>query len=370
MQARVRGLRAMRIVAATVIGGAALLVAAGSTPAGADTTAGPYDLAMGASLVTGVGSTTGEDYVDDLYAYAQPLVPGLQLDNLGCSGETTATMINGGHCHKYVTGSQLGDAEQIIEDNPGQVAFVTLDIGADDVLGCAPGGVIDQTCFETGLAQVEADISQIVAGLRSASSTVPIVGMTYYDPYLADWLEGPSGQSEAKQSVKLLKQLNGVLTAAYAADDVTIASAFKTFDTTDFADQSSWDGQTVPLNVANICSWTYMCTGSGPTIHCNDDGYAQLADAFEKALVVPPTLAGTPTSGTVGQPYSFAFTVGGIPAAKVRHTGKLPKGMTLSRQGVLSGVPRQAGTYSFTVSVTNKGGTVAAPESLTVSASS
>jgi hypothetical protein len=110
-----------------------------------------------------------------------------------------------------------------------------------------------------------------------------------------------------------------------------------------------------------------MCTPGGPTIHANNTGYAELADAYEKVLVVPPTISGVPPSGAVGQSYSFAFTVGGIPAAKVHAKGQLPPGLALSSQGVLSGTPTEAGHFSFSVKVSNgEGGTVLAPETVTV----
>jgi hypothetical protein len=229
------------------------------------------------------------------------------------------------------------------------------------------GGIINQSCFESGLTRVQANLPLIVAGLRAASSTVPIVGMTYYDPYLAFWLDGTSGEQQAHTSLQLVKQLNDTLISIYASYGVTVASAFKQFDTSDFRGTSTWDGQQVPTNVATICNWTWMCTPGGPTIHANDTGYTQLADAFEKVLVVAPTISGTPPGGSVGQPYSFAFAVSGIPAADVHHSGKLPKGLALSKNGVLSGVPSEAGSYPFTITVTNgKGGTVTAPESVVV----
>jgi lysophospholipase L1-like esterase len=361
------------LVASALVAVVAFTLAAPSGRAAASPLATPteYYMAMGASLVTGVGSTGGADYVNDLFAYSQPLIPGLQLNNLGCSGETTTTMLHGGLCKNYTTGSQLGDAEAFLKAHPGQVAFVTIDIGADDVLGCAPGGVINQTCFESGLSRVEANLPQIVSGLRAASSTVPIVGMTYYDPYLEFWLNGTSGEQEARMSVPLLKQLNSALTSVYSGDGVALASAYKQFGTPDFRGTTTWDGQQVPTNVATICNWTWMCTPGGPTIHANNTGYAQLANAFEKVLVVPPSITGTPPPSTVDQPYSFAFAIGGVPAARVSHVGKIPKGLDLSKDGVLSGVPTQAGTYPFTIKVSNrKGGTVTALESVTVASAS
>ncbi len=359
---------AKQLLVASIV--AATFVLVGPTGhAGASTAASPteYYMALGASLVTGVGSAGGADYVNDLLAYAQPQIPGLQVNNLGCSGETTTTMLHGGICKNYTTGSQLGDAEAFLKAHPGQVAFVTLDIGGDDVLGCAPGGVYNQSCFESGLSRIETNLPQIVSGLRAASSTVPIVGMTSYDPFLEFWLNGPTGQEEARQSVPIVEQLDSYLSSLYASDGVAVASAFKQFGTSDFRGSATWDGQEVPPNVATICNWTWMCTPGGPTIHANNTGYAQLADAFEKVLVVPPAVSGTPPGGTIGQPYSFAFTVGGVPAVHVHHSGKLPNGLDLSKAGTLSGVPTRAGTYPFTIEVTNrKGGTETAPESVTV----
>ena len=359
------------ILAATVIA-SSFAILASTGPAGAVTSTTPteYYMALGASLVTGTGSTGGADYVNDLFSYAQPLLPGLELNNLGCGGETTTTMLHGGLCTKYTTGSQLGDAEAFLRSHPGHVAFVTIDIGADDVLGCAQGGIINQSCFESGLAEVKENLPAIVGGLRSASSTVPIVGMTYYDPYLAFWLDGAGGEQQAHISVQLLRQLNTALSSVYASHGVTVASAFKQFGTSDFSGTGTWDGQPVPANVATICNWTWMCTPGGPTIHTNNSGYAQLAEAFEKKLVVPPTISGTPPAGAVGQSYSFAFTVGGVPAARVHHTGKLPKGLALSKDGALSGIPSRSGDYLFTIEASNrKGGTVAVSESVTVSPS-
>ena len=362
-----------RIIGAwcTAMVAAFAFVVAPASHAAATTPATPtgYYVALGASLVTGTGSTGRADYVNDLLAYAQPLIPGLQVDNLGCGGETTRTMVDGGECTKYTTGSQLGDAEAFLTAHPGQVAFVTIDIGADDVLGCTQGDVINEACFESGLSQVKTYLPLIVSGLREAGGTVPIVGMTYYDPYLAFWLDGTAGQQQARESVKLLKQLNTYLSSTYASDGVTVASAFKQFGTNDFRGSATWDGQQVPTNVATICNWTWMCTPGGPTIHTNNTGYGQLADTFEKVLVVAPTVSGTPPGGTVGQPYSFAFTLSGIPAVKVSLSGALPKGLKLSKAGVLSGTPSLAGTYPFTVEVSNgNGGTATASESVTVTA--
>ena len=70
--------------------------------------------------------------------------------------------------------------------------------------------------------------------------------------------------------------------------------------------------------------------------------------------VVAPTITGTPGAATVGSPYSFAYTVTGDPAPVVAVIeGALPPGLSLSSEGVLSGTPTQAGTFSFELMADN-----------------
>ena len=297
----------------------AALPGIGSTGTAADAATAPapsYYIALGASLVTGDGSTGGADYVNDLGTYAQQGIPGLQVVNLGCGGETTTTMINGGHCTSmYSTGSQLGDAEAFLQAHPGQVAFITLDIGADDVLGCASAGTINESCFENGLAKVEQNLPTILGGLRAAGGSVPIVGIEYYDPFLEYWLDGTSGQEAAQESVSLVGQLNSALASAYTQYGVTPANASTTFDTSNWALTGSWDGTTVPANVGTICNWTNMCTSGGTNVHTNNTGYAELASTFEAVLSVPLNVTLNPESQTVtsGSTATFSAAATGLP---------------------------------------------------------
>jgi lysophospholipase L1-like esterase len=266
---------AMAMVAAPV--GAA----AGATPAAAPTT---YYLALGDSLSTGGGATPGESYVDDVYAHEEAIIPGLQLENLGCAGDSTTRMIHGGLCKTYTTGNQLGDAEAFLASHAGAVRFVTIDIGGDDVDGCAPEGVINSACIQKGLQAVATNMQTILEGLRAAGGDVPIVGMTYYDPWLAYYLSGADGQQTATASLALLYDLNSELRSAYKQYHARIAPVQKAFDSWDMALTGSFNGQTVPQDVANICNWTHMCDPTNPTVHTNDTGHALLATAFESRL--------------------------------------------------------------------------------------
>ena len=68
---------------------------------------------------------------------------------------------------------------------------------------------------------------------------------------------------------------------------------------------------------------------------------------------LPPTITnGPPPNGTVGVPYSFAYTSTGSPTFSVT-TGNLPPGLSLSAAGVISGLPITVGTFSGTTTASN-----------------
>ncbi|SCY77315.1 leucine-rich repeat protein [Alkaliphilus peptidifermentans] len=68
----------------------------------------------------------------------------------------------------------------------------------------------------------------------------------------------------------------------------------------------------------------------------------------------------TPEKSNIGESYSFRITVtGGSGGYSFEVTsGTLPEGLTLSKDGVISGIPTKAGTYQYTITVTDKNGRV------------
>jgi lysophospholipase L1-like esterase len=230
-------------------------------------------------LAAGVGSPDNKGYAADVLAREQRRLRGLVLENLSCSGATTGSMINGPGC-SYTTGTQLGDAEAFLAAHRGQVAFVTIDIGGNDVDGCTNGTTINAPCVTAGMNAITAHLPVILSGLASAGGSVPVVGMSYYDPFLAAWLLGPGGHSLAHQSVTLLNSLNGLLGSDYGAGNTADVSG--AFASTDFSPGGHYGGTGVPVNVGRICRWTLMC--SQANIHANDLGHAHIARAFEKVL--------------------------------------------------------------------------------------
>ena len=196
-------------------------------------------------------------------------------------------MINGGIC-TYATGSQLNEAVAFLRSHPGRTGLITIDIGANNVDGCATGTAINQACLAKGIAAARHDLPLILGALRHAAGKhTVIVGMNLYDPFLAEYLTGPAGQSLARESVTLGVTFNKLLGASYRAFGIRTANVQGAFRTTDFSDTATLPGVgTVPVNVARICDWTWMCAPSpvGPNIHANATGYRVIARAFERAI--------------------------------------------------------------------------------------
>jgi lysophospholipase L1-like esterase len=264
-----------------------------------------YYVALGDSLAQGVqpatpplppGVTLGQSietdagYANDLYAhYRREFGRALTLVKLGCPGETSTSMLTGaGSPCPYRQGSQLAAALAFIAAHRSQVALITIDIGANDIDGCATATTISQPCVTEGFAAVAHNLPLILGALRKAAGRgIVIAGMNLYDPFLASYLTGPAGQQVATESVALDQSLNQLLSQSDRAFGVRTADVQDAFSTTDFTTTVPLPGAgAVPLNVARICEWTWMCAASpvGPNIHANATGYRRIAAAFERAI--------------------------------------------------------------------------------------
>jgi hypothetical protein len=236
------------------------------------------------------------------------------------------------------------------------VAFVTIDIGANDVDGCLAGGTVSNSCVQGGLSHISADLPEIIRGLRSAYPGVAIYGMNYYDPFLGLWLTGSSGQALAAQSVGLLGELNGLLNQLYSAGSAAMADVATPFQSSDFTLTGSYLGAIEPQNVADACNWTLFCSNAG-NIHANDVGHGIVAGSFTQLI---DSIAVSPLAlplATVATTYTGQLTaLGGHPRFRwslAAGSGPLPSGMRLRADGSLSGTPAVAGTYPLKVQVTD-----------------
>jgi lysophospholipase L1-like esterase len=306
-------MRSARLLTAMVATCGLMLVAAGcsgSAPhragqasAGGGPLPGPrYYLSLGDSLslgvqptVTGASEPTSSGYANRIYSVLRDHDPDWRLVKLGCSGETTHTMIHGGICH-YAAGSQLAEAERFLRANRGHVGLVTIDIGANDPNSCILGNVPLSkitACMGTSISETLADLRTIMGGLRSAAGPdVKILAMSYYVPELAGWFDGLTGKEIAVLTERLVAGYNRLLDGIYGHYGAQVADVFGAFHSSDFTDKVRLGRLgLLPRNVATICEWTWSCAGRprGPNEHANDTGYGVIALAF---LLADPQLTG------------------------------------------------------------------------------
>jgi lysophospholipase L1-like esterase len=285
-------------IAACLIVAAALPAAAVAKPA-----APRYYLALGDSLAqgmqpdaNGVTRDTNEGYADDLLAIERSHVHSLQLVKLGCGGETSTSMITGrGNPDAAVLrctragGSQLAAAVRFLRAHHrrGEVPLITLDIGANDVDGCATSTNVG-ACVTAGVAAIHRNVPKILKALRAAAPAgTRFAAMTLYDPILGGYFSTDTYErSLALGSPTLLQEVNGELVSADQGAGFRTADVAGAFDSYDSTQTVLWEGQQIPVNVARVCSWTWACQTppSGPNIHANKNGYVVIARAFAAAI--------------------------------------------------------------------------------------
>jgi lysophospholipase L1-like esterase len=248
---------------------------------------------------TSVPTSTG--YSDQLYAKAKRLFPGLKLVKAGCSGATTANMLRGGADVSGIVGcdqrqpryagtsvrtSQMVYAEKFMRKHRRHMAFVTVSIGNNDLDAClAPNGV-DLACVMAGQQSISRDVGEIGRRLRlAAGPKVPVIGTTFYDPYLGLYLRGGDLAAVAEASQALAKSINEqTLMPAWRKSGIRSARIDDAFGTYIPFSQTVNDATlgTVPEAVAKVCHYTWFCAPppAGPNIHANKAGYRVIANAF------------------------------------------------------------------------------------------
>lgn len=250
----------------------------------------PYILALGDSLAVGIQPEAGayvatnQGYADVLHAFYRTRVGELRLQKLGCSGETTSSMITGvGSACYDPPRSQLVEAVEFLQTH--RVELVTIDIGGDDILRCfGVASGINQECLAQVFGVIGNDLANILAVLRAADPDVLIIGMNYYDPFLAAWFFGPQGRALALASLPLTIQFNAALQAVYQVFDVPVADVARAFRMTNATPVLG-----LPINALLALVWTWMGASPpvGPDVHPNAIGYAVIAGAFVRAIESP-----------------------------------------------------------------------------------
>jgi len=251
---------------------------------------GPIYLALGDSAPVWNGNDSYPDHIASHYVAS---IPGLELVNLAQSGATTTSMLQG---PMGGSGSQQQQAVSFLHAHQGSIALITIDIGGNDILGCITSATSASTpCIQKAEATMVTNLDTILTGLRQAVGTsARIVGMTYYDPFLGDWLAGGADRTAAVGSVSLLTQLDGLLSNAYEAAGAQVADVQNAFQSTDLSTTvaSAW-GQ-IPIAVEQACTLLDITCQAGQAEGFGDDpnpaGGEVIAKAFENiiGLLKPP----------------------------------------------------------------------------------
>jgi lysophospholipase L1-like esterase len=280
------------LVTTAAMAGAAPALAAHHTTA---TTPATYYLSLGDSLSQGVQPNKSGQSVETNQGYPNQLFTALHMTNttlklvkLGCPGETTATMINGGIC-TYPTGSQLKQAVAFISKHHASIKLITIDIGANDLNPCVTLTNLTKLvkCLQKAFGVIKTNLATIMATLTAAGgSNLPTtIGMTYYVPELAGWLKGtPAAKALAKDSVALGQGFGSLLSGVYTAFGAKVADVFDAFQSTvPFSKKVNTAAfGRIPLAVAYVCSYTWQCAPPprGPNEHANILGYGVIANTF------------------------------------------------------------------------------------------
>ncbi|MDF3144792.1 MULTISPECIES: SGNH/GDSL hydrolase family protein [unclassified Streptomyces] len=295
------------------------LAAADDATGGKDAT---YYISLGDSQASGyqpdVDKDTDVAYTDQLYTQLKQRTPGLKHIRLGCTAETTESLINGGKCDYPNAKSQLDAALKAMAQHPGKVAYVTLSVGANDILlNCvSPAGTLDGACLNSRSQTMAKNLAQIAGALRKAGTeNTQFVGSTYQNPFLAAWLQGAPGQQAAKESAPLVGAANAGIAQVYKSTGFKVADVAGAFSSDDFTTQVNVPGAgEVPANVAKICQLTWACTKQDP--HPNADGHKVIAGVFAAQLATndapgagaspTPTEPATPGAGESPTPSESA----------------------------------------------------------------
>jgi hypothetical protein len=236
------------------------------------------------------GRLTSDGYADDLAGFvSRDRGVNFEVIHVGCPGETAQSMLdvdNGGKCNNKGT-PQLTKAINFLRANQNRVGLVTVDIGFNDVRPCRTATSVDESCMARGNAFVSSDLPPIVRQLKAAAGPdVTLVGLEYYDPFLADYMVGSTGLSVATGTLEEMNQLNATLDGIYTDAGVAVADVPSGFQMNDTTRVDVPNVGEIPENVEEACLLTWMCQPApfGPDDHPDNAGYMVIAESIAAVL--------------------------------------------------------------------------------------
>ncbi len=202
-------------------------------------------------------------------------------------GGEAAQRVGGGNCG--FARSQHADSLGYIKRNRKRLGFITINVSNNNFTTCTAGGSVDLACVQAGNEALDRDLPKIYRELRrTAGKRTPIVVFNVYDPFLALFLQGGEYRQLALLSVDLAAGISTKIETYGLKQKFKLADAFAAFKTSQTTQTTNVNGQPVPVAVAQICAYTFMCRPApvGPDIHPNDAGYAAIATAIGKPLKI------------------------------------------------------------------------------------
>ena len=285
------GLRRLGAVVA-VVGGLVPLL--GLSACSASSSAPTYYVSLGDSYAIGYQPSPAPGATGGFTAVVSAATH-MTLANFGCAGATSSSILTARGCAlpatrnqvSYPNQSQASAAKAFLGVHRGHVGLITISIGGNDITNCA-ARANPVACVTATLPVLEANVTTLATGLRAAAgSTVPIIGLTYPDVLLGQWVypPGTSNQGVASLSVTAFKaSINPALSTAYAKAsatfvDITAATGAYTplAQTTTLAPYG-----TVPVAVARVCNLTWYCTLGD--IHATTPGYTFIGEQIVAAF--------------------------------------------------------------------------------------
>lgn len=221
---------------------------------GLESDGNPMYLALGDSLAANVGVTSARDGYVSRFHTAIEKRDGRQygLHNLGLPGETSGTMLRG----------QLDEALDFIKAN--NVAYVTLDVGANDLLphlasedcGASADAPACKSRIDASLATYRANLDVILQRLREAAPGATIIVLQTYNPFSFGF-EGVRFEDDTN---RIVAQMNGVAAELATKHHMLIADGYS------------------PLQ--KLATTTTHMSDAEPDIHPLAIGYDVLASAL------------------------------------------------------------------------------------------
>jgi hypothetical protein len=216
----------------------------------------------------------------------------LQLVQIGCLATRVKYLTidpQSNSCYHLPT-TQLTTAVAFLKSHRKDAGIVSIDLGFNDIRYCLWENPVNAKCVPDGLAGVADGLPTVIKDLQGAAGpNVTIVGLTYYDPFLAFYLNGSFGPATASQSLVYITELNALLVKDYGAAGIPWADEPAVFNSHDTSPVAVENVGTVPENVRSICADTWMCVGApfGPDDHPNNLGYMLIARAIVADLPSP-----------------------------------------------------------------------------------